>query len=150
MNFPVGEVIAKAYLPVNFNTIFSELAKINFNGYIIQSVKGSVIEEGVLFFRGGIFNACIVECLSAGITLKGDEAFNYFLNETLGRGFFQTVKLTRTQVDLVTAFDEKILMKTEVNLKELVKLIPDRFGDKFNIPIEKEDILNKYGLSSLK
>ena len=150
MNFPVGEVIAKAYLPVNFNTIFSELAKINFNGYIIQSVKGSVIEEGVLFFRDGIFNACIVECLSAGVTLKGNDAFNYFLNETRGQGFFQTVKLTRTQVDLVTAFDEKILIKAEVNLKELAKLIPDSFGDKFNIPVEKEDILNKYGLGSLK
>ena len=150
MNFPVGEVIAKAYLPVNFNTILSELEKINFNGYIIQSVKGSVIEEGALFFRDGKINACIIECLSANATLKGDGAFNQFLNETCGQGFFQTVKLTRTQVDLVTAFDEKILIKAEVNLKELAKLIPDSFKDKFNIPIEKEDILNKYGLGSLK
>ncbi|MFA5763371.1 MAG: hypothetical protein WC915_01005 [archaeon] len=150
MNFPVGDIIAKAYLPVNFNTISSELEKINFNGYIIQSVKGSVIEEGVLFFRDGKINACIVECKTSKITLKANEAFNYFLNETKGQGFFQTVKLTRTQVDLVTAFDEKILIKSEVNLKELAKLIPDSFTDKFNIPVEKEDVLNKYGLGSLK
>jgi hypothetical protein len=150
MNFPVGDIIAKAYLPVSFETITLELEKIKFNGYIIQSVKGSVMEEGALFFRDGKVSACVVECLAVKANLKGNEAFKQFLNETKGKGFFQTVKLTRTQVDLVTAFDQKILITDEVNLKEVAKLIPNSFEDKFGLPQGKEDILDKYGLGSLK
>ncbi len=150
MNFPVGEVISKAYLPISLQTVAEELAKINFNGYIVQTVSASSVQEGLLFFREGSFNACIVECLSAEKTFKGDEAFTHFLNQTVGKGFFQTIQLTRSQVDLVTAFDEKLLLSNKVNLKDLPKLIPDTFEDKFSLPQVEESFLDKYGLGKLK
>ena len=150
MNFPVGKVISKAYLPVDLELVISELAKIKFNGYLIQTVKGECIEEGVLFFRDGVLNACFVECLSAKQTFKGNEAFSYFLNQTKGNGFFQTISLNRSQVDLVTAFDEKLLFKNKIALKELPKLIPVKFEDKFNVLSESSNVLDKYGLSGLR
>jgi hypothetical protein len=150
MNFPVGEVIAKANLPVNFETVFNELQRLNFNGYIIQTVRGNCIEEGAIFFREGQLNACVIECLKAEKVFKGEEAFPYFLNQTRGKGFFQTIQLTRSQVDLVIAFDEKMLLKNKIVLKELPKLIPDSFKEKFELPESTENILEKYGLSVLK
>ncbi|MDD4250985.1 MAG: hypothetical protein PHX27_02225 [Candidatus ainarchaeum sp.] len=150
MNFPVGEVIAKAPLPVDIITVVTELQKINFNGYLIMSVMGSSFEEGVLFFREGDFCAGIVECENINKTFKGDASLDYIINQTIGKGFFQTVQLTRSQVDLITAFDEKLLFLNKINLKELPKLIPSMFRDNFVFLEKNEDVLGKYGLSSLK
>lgn len=51
MNFPVGQVVSKAPLPIDFEVIFNEFQKRLFNGYVIQSVSGDCIEEGVIFFE---------------------------------------------------------------------------------------------------
>lgn len=150
MNFPVGEVIAKAYLPVNFETVFNGLQRINFNGYVIQTIRGNSIEEGVMFFRDGQLNACLIECLGSDKVFKGEEAIPYFFNQTRGVGFFQTVSLSRSQVDLVVAFDEKLILKNKITLKDLPKLIPNSFVDKFELSINTENVLEKYGLNALK
>jgi hypothetical protein len=150
MNFPVGEVVTKAALPVTFAKVINQLAERKFNGYIVQSVSSNCIEEGVLFIRDGVLNACIVECLIAEKTLKGDEALKQFLNQTLGEGFFQVVGLTRSQVDLVTAFDEHLLLVDKVNLKDLPKLIPHKFEPKFSEETQQSDLFEKFGLAGLK
>jgi len=149
MNFPVGAVVSKGELPTNVTTIANELGSKKFNGYIVQSVKGEVVEEGVLFFRDGKISACIVECTSFKQTFKGREAVELFLNQTMGKGFFQVIELTRSQVDLVEAFDE-ILMVREIALKDLPKLIPVKFEDKFKLLSQESNVLDKYGLSGLK
>jgi hypothetical protein len=150
MNFPVGTVITKAPLPINFTTVAEKFESIGFNGYIIQSVKGQCIEEGVLFFRDGKMSACIVECLSLKQTYKGDEAISYFFNQTKGEGFFQSVELSRSQIDLVTAFDQKILLSNKISLKDLAKLIPSKFRENFELSDEKTDLLTSLGLGELK
>jgi hypothetical protein len=150
MNFPVGDVISKSYLPISFEKISLELQKIRFNGYIIQTVESSSIEEGALFFREGEFYACVVECMAREKIFKGDSAIPFFLNQTRAKGFFHTIQLTRSQVDLVTAFDEKLLLKNKLPLKNLPKIIPLEFEDKFAENNSEEDVLEKYGLSSLK
>ena len=150
MNFPVGEVKTKSALPVTFTKIAGELITRKFNGYIVQSISDNAIEEGVLFFRDGELNACIIECLGEQKTLKGDEAFKEFLNQTLGDGFFQVVELTRSQVDLVTAFDEHLISQNKVNLKDLPKLIPSKFEAKINANVEKNDLFERFGLAGLK
>ena len=149
MNFPSGVVVNKGELPNDFLVVVNDLDEKKFNGYIIQSVKGEVIEEGALFFRDGVLSACLVECNSLQKTIKGKDAFEFFLNQTKGKGFFQVVELTRSQVDLVEAFDETLILH-EVNLKELPKLIPVRYIIKFKGEAKKENILERYGLSDLK
>ncbi len=150
MNFPVGTVISKAPLPINFLVIAQEFNNRQFNGYIIQTVKGNCIEEGVIFFRNGEMIACVVECLTLKQTFKSNDALNYFFNQTKGEGFFQAVELTKSQVDLITAFDEKILLSNKISLKDLAKLIPDSFEAKFLVQNEKNDFLDRFGLGVLK
>lgn len=150
MNFPVGQVVSKAPLPIDFEVIFNEFQKRLFNGYVIQSVSGDCIEEGVIFFREGEIVACIVECLALKQTYKSSEALNYFFNQTKGIGFFQVIELTRSQVDLVTAFDEKMLITNKISLKDLANLIPNKFESKFLISDEKKDFFERFGLDGLK
>ena len=149
MNFPVGKIINKGNLPNDILAIATELAQKKFSGYIVQSVKGEIIEEGTLFFREGNLSACIVECSLLNQSHKGAEALNLFLNQTKGKGFFQVVELTRSQVDLVEAFDETLILR-EINLKALPKLIPVTYAIKFKGKAKIENVLDRYGLSDLK
>ena len=149
MNFPVGQVKMKGDVPFDLVSVYQKLSQEVFSGYIIQSVRGNFIEEGVLFFRSGEAMGCVVECLPAQALLKGEEAFSFFLNQTKGTGFFQCVELTRSQVDLVVAFDEKILFN-KIALKDLPKMIPSAFLPRFVKSLSKKDALDSYGLGDLK
>ncbi len=149
LNFPVGEVNSKGTVPFDFLLKAQDFLSKSFNGYLVLSVKGHFVEEGAIFFKGGEITACIVECLAAERTLKGNEALEFFFNQTKGRGFFHIVSLTRSQVDLVTAFDEKLLVN-KIDLKELPKILPSVFSVKFEKPISEKSALEAYGLSELK
>ena len=149
MNFPVGSVVSKGDIPFDFVPLAEQLSNKKFNGYIIQSVRKSFVEEGVLFFREGQICACIVECLVVQRSLKGNEALEFFFNQTKGNGFYQCVELTRSQVDLVTAFDEKLLTN-KIVLKELPRMIPSAFSPRFERPEDKVSALDTYGLGELK
>jgi hypothetical protein len=149
LNFPVGTVILKGEIPYDVLSTAQQIYDKRFSGYLIQSVRGNYIEEGALFFREGEMIACIVECVGVKRTLKGTEAMEFFFNQTRGKGFFQCVELTRSQVDLVTAFDEKLLAD-KIALKELPKFIPSVFSPKFERAEGKVDALEAYGLGELK
>lgn len=149
MNFPVGEVAGKGAVPFDFAGKAQELLSKSFNGYLVLSVRGNFVEEGAIFFKGGEITACIVECLAAERTLKGNDALEFFFNQTKGRGFFHLVSLTRSQVDLVTAFDEKLLVN-KIDLKELPKMLPSVFSVKFEKQIGERSALEAYGLGELK
>jgi len=150
MNFPVGTVVFKGSSPYKLEEIAANAIGKKFNGYIIQSISAHFIEEGVLFFRDGEMVACVAECLALSKSFKGKEALDFFLNQTKGKGFFQVVDLSRSQVDLVTAFDEKLLLGEKLALKDLPKLIPVTFSNRFEPSEKGSDLLETYGLSELK
>ena len=149
MNFPVGGVVSKGEVPFDLAGVSQGLFEKKFNGYLVLSVRGELVEEGALFFREGELVACIVECLAIERTLKGNESLEFFFNQTKGSGFYQCVELTRSQVDLIMAFDEKLLVN-KIALKELPKLIPSTFSSRFERPTGKQDALFAYGLGELK
>ena len=149
LNFPVGVVSFKGDVPLDLPSVAQQLFELKLNGYIVLSVKGNLVEEGILFFREGEGIACIVECLAIDRTLKGNEALEFFLNQTKGKGFFQCVELTKSQVDLIIAFDEKLLIN-KIVLKELPKMIPLVFSTKFEREESKVNALETYGLGELK
>ncbi len=149
MNFPIGEVVSKGDVPFDFASKAVELSQNRFSGYIILTVRGHFIEEGVVFFREGELVSCIVECLALEQTLKGDKAMEFFLNQTKGLGFFHCIMLTRSQIDLINAFDEKLLLANKIDLKDLPRMIPSAFSPKFyRLPTEKS-ALEAYGLGEL-
>jgi len=149
LNFPVGSVAEKGSVPFEFVSKAQDALSKSFNGYLILSIRGHFVEEGAIFFKGGEITACIVECLSVDRTLKGNEALEFFFNQTKGRGFYHLIELTRSQVDLVTAFDEKLLVN-KIDLKELPKTLPLVFSVKFERGINEKSALEAYGLSELK
>ncbi|MFA5357624.1 MAG: hypothetical protein WC308_01755 [archaeon] len=150
MNFPVGKVVLKGTIPFDFESIAKSLVDSGFNGYIIQTVKSSCIEESVLFFRDGKMYASFAECLLVKASFKGREALNFFLNETKGKGYFQVVELARSQVDLVTAFDEELLLPPNLSLKDVAKTVPSVFSDNFRAEKKEEGVFETYGLGELK
>lgn len=150
MNFPVGVILAKGSLPVEFSDLVQQLANKKFNGYIVQSVSGSLIEEGVLFFREGELTGCFVECLGAKKIMRGDEASSFFFNQTKGKGFFHVIELAKSQVDLIIAFDEKLLFSSKIALKDIPKLIPSTFEPRFSVEQADSFSLDNYGLGELK
>jgi hypothetical protein len=147
MNFPSGQVVKKGELPFNFQEIFNDLNSKNFNGYLILSVHSNFFEEGICFFKSGQIIGSLVEVLNLKKLIKGDEAMDYFLNATVGNGFYQIVELTKSQVDLIIAFDEKLGIKNMY--KDFSKKIPSKFSEKFELNISKDDLFNKYGLDAL-
>jgi len=149
MNFPVGEVIGKGSSPFDLMTEARKLNGSKFNGYIILAVRGNFIEEGALFFRDGEVIACAVECLASDKLIKGKEALEFFGNETKGVGFYQEVSLTKSQVDLILAFDEKLLAG-EIDLKDIPRIIPSAFSRRFSGIEEQKNALDAYGLGDLK
>ena len=149
MNFPVGANVVEGNLPNKFLEMAELLHEKKFNGYVIQSAKGDFIEDGIVFFRDGEVSACIVECISVKKIYKGNEALDFFLNQTKGKGFFQVIELTRSQVDLVEAFDEKLILN-KINLKDLPKLIPNTYAIRFkNEVVLDNNVFERYGLSGL-
>lgn len=151
MNFPVGKIVSKGSLPLSIVDLIEQCNQKKFNGYVIFSVLGNFIEEGVLFFRDGVNYAACVECMSVKKSIKGDEAFSYFLKQTKGKGFFHLVELSRSQVDLVTAFDEKLVLVNKIPLKDIPKLIPNVYEPQFRAEVVESRLdLDKYGLGELK
>ena len=150
MNFPVGRVLRKGELPSDIVNVIQELSSASFNGYIIQSIKSWCIEEGALFFREGKPVASVVECISAKQLLKSNEALTEFLNQTKAKGYYHAVELSRSQVDLITAFDEKMLFSAEIALKDVTKSIPNKFAERFTVGESKSDVFEAYGLGALK
>ena len=150
MNFPVGVVSIKGSLPKDLVDLVTQLNQRLLNGYIVLSIKAHYIEEGALLFKEGEMVASFVECMALGKSLKGREAFDAFLSQTKTNGFFQVVELTRSQVDLVTAFDEKLLLGSKIALKDLPKLIPNSFVSRFERSEKERSLLDAYGLGELK
>lgn len=141
-------MLFKGDVPLDIVSVSQKLLDKKFNGYLILTIRGHFIEEGVLFFRDGEIAGAIVECLALENTIKGPEAVSYFLNETKGVGFYHCIELTRSQVDLITAFDEKLLAP-KIVLKDLPKMIPNAFLPKFERAGEKKSALETYGLGEL-
>lgn len=150
MNFPVGKVLKKGELPNNVALLINELSSSGFNGYIIQSIKSWCVQEGILFFRDGKIIAALVECISAQKNMKSNQALSEFLNQTKAKGYYQVVLLSRSQIDLITAFDEKMTFPSEIALKDVTKLIPSAFTEGFSVGESKKDIFEAYGLGALR
>ncbi|MCX6803904.1 MAG: hypothetical protein NTY48_05030 [Candidatus Diapherotrites archaeon] len=150
MNFPVGEVPDRGDVPLDIVAKVGELSSMRFNGYLVIAVRGQFVEEGILFFREGEIIACIVECLAIEKTFKGKDALEFFFNQTKGFGYFQCVSLSKSQVDLVTAFDEKLLLGSKIDLKDIPKLLPSAFSPKFYRLPSQKSTLDVFGLGDLK
>jgi hypothetical protein len=139
-----------------YDDYINELSKysININSRYVKILTGkkAQVDLNTLVKEFNLFSelACgYIEIILKNEENKINEALEFFYNQTKGRGFFHLVGLTRSQVDLVTAFDEKLLVN-KIDLKELPKILPSVFSVKFEKQINEKSALEAYGLSELR
>lgn len=162
MNIPVGEIVEEniALSEVKFEEKLLKLSKEAFTGYLVLTVEGrSGIEEGLLLFKGGLAVGAIYEYVKFKKMFYGDNALEQLLNAVLAEfGVMDIVGLSRQQVDLIIAFNEKVELRKPLSQKEITKIIPKQYqvavaekalGKELKKKESKFDVFKKLGLGGL-
>ncbi len=109
------------------------LMEARFTGYAIVTIEGyKGIEEGVLLFKQGAIIGSFYDYVNRDMEMLGDDALSRALNCLLARkGIMDVVALTEQQLDLITAFQEKILVKEPLDSKKVPRLIPAKYSENY-------------------
>lgn len=163
MNYPVGELVEQGIALEQFKLLpkLGELNSLDFDGYIVLTIDGIAgIEEGVLFLRKGVAVGAAYEYLKFGKTVFGEEALRRFLNAYKARqGILDVCKLSRQQVDLIIAFDERIALEQRLAAKDLSKLTPKEYnsslaesalGNLLESRESKQALFKRFGLGAIR
>lgn len=162
MNIPVGKLVEKR---VSFEeTMPAEkvpgLMDKGFSGYIAATVEGgSGLEEALLLFREGEAVGACFEAITAGERFFGIAGLRLCLNLlAAGKGVFDVNSLTRQQVDLIIAFNDKVALKKPLERKTFSKLLPASYSPEIVSRVLKgvsgekdarEKALKRFGLGSI-
>jgi hypothetical protein len=154
MNIPVGvvEIQRKPFSESNpFEEVVS-LLKTGFDGYFIATIEGvSGLEEGLLLIRGNQVVGAVFEALRINKQLFGAEALRLVFNLLQAKkGVFDVNRLTRQQIDLIVAFNEKLVLSTRpLDEAMMLKLKPSSYQPELvseTLQIELESIDSRHGL----
>ncbi len=109
--------------------ILKNMVSKGFTGYIVCTVEGAKgIEQGVLLFKKGALNGAYYEFISHSVEVTGDPALRLVLNSFVAqRGIIDINSLTIQQIDLITAFQENILVSGSMDEKRLERIYPKKF-----------------------
>lgn len=160
MDLPVGEVKEKNIVlkEIDIFKKISGLMQKDFSGYAVITIEGrSGVEEGAALVLKGELIGSIFEYLRFDRKVFGDSALLHFLNASRADfGIMDLVSLSRQQIDLIIAFNEKIELGKPVSPKDLQRLVPDSYNPKFaenflGKELEKKeskfDVFKKIGLA---
>jgi hypothetical protein len=162
MNIPVGEVKLQRK-PFSESSPFEAivgLLKNGFDGYIVATIEGaSGLEEGLLLLRGREIIGAVFEALRINKQLSGVESLRLVLNLLKAKkGVFDVNALSRQQIDLIIAFNEKLVLPKPLGESLLLKLEPSSYQPELvskalEIELEAMDsrhgLLKKIGLGSI-
>ena len=162
MNLPVGSVQAQGLKleGTDFLQQALELSKQNFIGYLVLTIDGfDGFEEGLLFLKSGECIGAVYDYLKYGKTLYGEEALPAVLNASSAeKGVLDVCSLTAQQLDLVMAFNDRILLPQNKAVKDLSSLKTRSFESSFakkhlagllEAEESKFEILKKFGLGRI-
>ncbi|HLD58644.1 MAG TPA: DUF2226 domain-containing protein [archaeon] len=160
MDLPFGELMEKNLLLKQSNIrekIVSLLEK-QFSGYLVLTVEGiSGFEEGAILVHQNNVIGAVFDYLRFDKKLFGEEALPHFFNACRAeRGIFDIIALSKQQIELIIAFNEKIELRTRLSSKEMAKAIPEKFnpalaekflGSQLFRKESKLDVFKKIGLA---
>ncbi|MFA4855009.1 MAG: DUF2226 domain-containing protein [archaeon] len=162
MNIPVGtiEEQRKAFSESNPFEKLAGLLRTGFDGYLIATIEGvSGLEEGLLLIRDKEITGAVFEALRINKQLFGPEALRLVFNLLRAKkGVFDVNRLSRQQIDLIIAFNEKLVLSKPLDESLLLKLEPSSYqpalvSKAFEIELESTDsrhgLLEKMGLGSI-
>jgi len=101
-----------------------------FSGYIICTLENQKgMEQGILLFKKGAIAGSYYEFTTHGVQVSGDSAVRLVFNSFLAsKGIIDINSLTTQQIDLITAFQEKILISEKIDARKLEKIFPKAFN----------------------
>lgn len=162
MNIPIGELVEES-IPlknIDIGQKLSALMEESFIGYLVLTVEGSSgIEEGLVLIKAGEAVGAIYEYVKFEKSLYGDTAMQHLLNAGLVEfGIVDVGTLTKQQIDLIIAFNEKIELGKHLTQKDLPKVLPKKYsvgfaeealGEKLKKKESKFDVFKKLGLGKV-
>jgi len=162
MNIPIGKV-EEQQVPFSESEPFAKIAKLmasGFNGYMVATAEGcSGMEEGLLMISDAAIIGTVFDGLRVNKQLYGVSALRLVLNLLkAGRGVFDLNRLSKQQIDLIMAFNEKIKLTKPVGSETLSKLEPKAYDAGIvskELVVEettkesKGKLLKKFGLGSI-
>lgn len=163
LNYPVGELLDQGLELAGSLQSASFVSKFfgsSFVGYVVVTLEGfSGLEEGVLFFREGFAVGAAYSFDAYDVAIFGDQAMSAFLNAlSAQRAVADSVHLTKQQVDLVLALDQRTAVSRPWSGDGLEKKIPVAYNPAFAMRAAKgltqvitpaSDIMKKIGLGEL-
>ena len=132
MDLPLGTSLRSGLKTSESNMleIVSNMISKGFTGYIICTIENlNGIEQGFLIFKKGAVSGAYYEFITHAVEVNGDPAIRLVLNSFLAKnGIIDINSLTAQQIDLITAFQEKILTSEAIDTKKLQKIYPRAFN----------------------
>jgi len=162
MNIPIGSIQEK-HVSFSESAPFEKVKQLmqsGFDGYIVATIEGiSGLEEGLILIKQNQAVGAFFDALRVNKQLYGVSALRLVLNLLKAkRGVFDVNRLSKQQIDLILAFNEKISLPRTLDLSMLSKLEPtgyraDIVSKELAVDLEAKDtkynILRKLGLSSI-
>ncbi len=110
--------------------IVSNMISKGFTGYVICTIENlNGVEQGFIIFKKGQISGAYYEFVTHAVEVSGDPAVRLVLNSFLARsGIIDINALTTQQIDLITAFQEKILTSEAIDARKLQKIYPRAFN----------------------
>ena len=162
MNLPVGEVIEENLVlnQIDLTGLISALIDKQFTGYIVNTIEGFAgVEEGVLIFKKGEIVGSFYEYSNYDIIVFGDAAVQHAFNSLNAlKGVFDIISLSIQQVDLVSAFNDRVKVAIKLKKSELLGLVRKGFttffaektlGNVIEQHESRQSILKRLGLSEI-
>ncbi|MCX6799271.1 MAG: hypothetical protein NTW59_04220 [Candidatus Diapherotrites archaeon] len=163
MNIPVGELLDKhvSFQEVSPLAKAGELLKSGFTGYLVMTTEGAAgMEEAILLLRENEVVGALFESLKFGKQFFGMQGLCLALNTGRAKqGVFDVSRLSRQQVDLIIAFNEKIQLPKPLNMQLLqrmmasgysAELVQQSLGAGAAEEAPRAAVLGKFGLGSIK
>ena len=162
MNIPVGEMVEEnvSLKEMNLRQKLSKLMRESFSGSVVLTVEGrSGIEEGLVLLKEGMAFGALYEYIRFGKIVYGETALKQLLNSaTVEFGVMDVGSLTKQQIELIIAFNEKIELKKPLSEKDIAKLMPKKYdagvaekeiGKELKKKESKFDIFRRLGLGGV-
>ncbi len=163
MKLPPGNAVEQGLQvkKTNFTEKTRSLMENEFSGYVALTIEGfEGMEEAILILKSGSLLAASYSYLNFDVTVYGDYALPQVVNAASAEhGIMDIVALSASQVDLITAFQEKSILRKVSSLKDLEKMTRKNFTDAYAGKVlekvrekspGKDDVLKKFGLSGIR
>lgn len=162
MNIPVGELVEEnvSLKETNIASKLNSLLQQAFTGYLVLTVEGrSGMEEGIVLLKNGAIVGAIYEYIKFGKIFYSNAALGQLFNAALAEfGVIDIAALSKQQVELIIAFNERIELSQQLSQKDLQKLLPKKFnaeiaekalGKELKKRESKFDVFKKLGLARM-